>query len=358
MKDVFIQNIMECISIGLIVINAEGEIITTNPAAEDILGFSGELLKAKGWAKFFFEMEGNTAFNQLIVDVIEHQKIRNRQSIPYIKPNGDQLYLTITCSFLRERDKPVGIVMLFNNDTEIHSLHMREKSILEERNRLQRERVESLKYFAMSVAHQIRNPLVSIGGFAQRILRETKPDDPHKASLEYILDGVRHLEDIVRTVEEYTAIASIEKTTVPASDLIDRVRSELDQKATELGKSITWNITVETETLHVEPFYFSGALIEILNNSLDSFKNNTGTISIHVRNADDTDVIELADTGTGIRQKDIRYVFDPFFTTKVKSIGIGLSKVRRIISEHRGTIGIKSRPGKGTTVIITIPYDN
>ena len=355
MQDVFVRNIMESMSIGLVVINTAGEILAVNTAAETILGFTREELKTRGWAELFFDNTDNIAFNQFIVDVIEYQKLNQIRETPYTKPDGKRLYLSITSSFIHDQGKPIGVIMLFDDVTEVRELHERERRILEERNRLHHERVESLNRFASSIAHQLRNPLVTIGGFAQRMFRVNDPECPESANAEFILTEVKRLETIVKVVEEYTALSHVTIQSAALKELIEPLRRDIDTLASSRKKTIQWDITLNTSTVSVDPFYFSRALREILLNSLEAFKKEAGKITIKADSVNDDVILEIADTGRGISRDDIPYVFDPFFTTKVTNIGMGLSTAQRIISEHHGKIVIGGEPGAGARVTITLP---
>ena len=354
MKNVFVQNIIESMSIGLLVINSEGEIITTNTAAETILGFSSSQLKAKGWAELFFDKKGNLAFNQIIVDVIAHQALNQLRKVPYTNPDGEILYLSVTSSFLHDKGNPVGIVLLFDDVTEVHELHEREKNLLREKNRLQRERNMSLKLFASSIDHQIRNPVSTIGGFASRMLKKV---DPERPNADMILSEVKRLETLVRVVEEYTSIASIKKTNIPLKYILDTLLIELNTIASGLNMEIEWDIDFVEESVYVDSDYFRRALKEILMNSLESFKESSGIITIRAHRKESFQTIEIADNGPGIEQENLAFVFNPFYTTKVANTGMGMCLAHRIITEHHGKIRIESVRDAGTAVFLTLPFD-
>jgi PAS domain S-box-containing protein len=233
LKEIIVQNILESMSIGLLVIDGQGEIIATNDAVASSLGYTQEDLWGKGWAELFFVEENNEAFNQIIIDVITKQKIKMHQKVPYVKPSGERVQLAITSSYLRDQERAVGMVVLIDDITELERLHENEKRTLEEMNRLQRERVESLNLFAMSVAHQIRNPLTSMGGFATRLFKSMNPQQPNPY-LEPIMEGMDRLETIVRAVEEYTAVSRPEMAAVSLREVVDQVLADLDLEASKL----------------------------------------------------------------------------------------------------------------------------
>jgi PAS domain S-box-containing protein len=356
-KRVIVQNILESMPIGLIVIDPQGEIIATNAAVARSLGYAQEELRNKMWAELFFEREENEAFNQILVDVIMSRKINLHQKVPYVKPNGQQLQLSITSSFLRDRQETIGIVMLIDDITELHRLHESEKKALEERTRLQQERVQSLNHFAMSVAHQIRNPLVSMGGFADRMLKNMDHRQPFMAYLESILSGIKRLEAIVLAVEDYTSISHRERTPTSLEEIVDQVRSDLDMKASALKKRINWTIQLQGKDVSLDYNRFVQALSALLLNALESFTSEEGSIEILAQKEDGPLMLEIIDSGAGIKEENQPFIFDPFFTTKAVGVGMGLCKAQRIIADEHGTIHIESKPDRGTKVNIMIPMD-
>ena len=165
---------------GLLVINPDGEIVTSNNAASNILGYACRMFEGKGWGDLFLEDSRNQAFNQVILDVIQEKKVNLHRRVPYVQPGGRTLQLSITGSFLRENEQIAGIVLILHDVTELQLLHDREKQVLREKHRLEHERAEGLTRLAMAVAHQIRNPVMSIGGFAVRILSKIDENSSRK----------------------------------------------------------------------------------------------------------------------------------------------------------------------------------
>jgi len=356
-KEVIVQNILESMSIGLMVVDSSGKIVVTNAAAASNLGYTQEELRRKGWAELFLETRENEQFNQLLVDVVMNKSVNLHRKVPYVKPSGQELKFSITSSFIRDDQETLGIVVLIDDITVLEKLHEKEKSALEERARLQQERVESLNLFAMSVAHQLRNPLMSMGGFANRILKNTDPQQPHTAYLETILSGIKRLQTIVRAVEDYSSIVHLEKKLVLLDEIIEQVRSDLDTKATELKKSIDWSIRLSVKNVFLDGRRFAQALTELLLNALESFLGEQGRIEIVAEERNRLLHLEIKDSGSGINEKDKPFIFDPFFTTKAVGVGMGLCKAQRIVAEHQGSMHIESEAGTGTKAGIILPMD-
>lgn len=355
MEPVIINNILESMPIGLIVLNVKGEIVASNAAATDTLGYTRREIMSKAWAELFFDRGENEDFNQIIVDVIiNHQKNLHR-TVSYVNPTGDRLQLSITSSFLRERHATVGVVVLIDDITELHRLHENEKRAFEYKERLQRERVASLNHFAMSIAHQVRNPIMSMGGFANRLLKNIDNPQRHMTSyLEPILHGISRLEAILKAVEDYCSTVKRDRTPASLDYIIDQVRSDLDARAAALNKRINWSIRISVQGISLNYPSFFQSLREVIVNSLESFDGEECDIEIVAKKEDHFLILEIKDSGSGIKEEDLPFIFDPFFSTKTRNIGMGLCKAKRIIEEENGNIQMETKLGLGTKATITL----
>jgi len=347
---------LESIPIGLLVIDSKGEIITTNRSASEILGYTTGMLEGKGWGEIFFDTDKNDEFNQVIIDTIKEKKVNLHHDTDYTAPTGEILRLSITTSFLYDNDEIAAIVALIDDVTELHRMHEREKTILEEKSRIQKERAESLVKLASGVAHQIRNPVTSIGGFAMRMLKKTDDNHSNAPYLNNILKGTSRLEHIVQAVSEYMDSSPVKEEKILIQDVLNEARCRLDKKAAQLSKKITWNIRSRPTAVFADPILFPKTLDEILTNSLESFKDEQGSIDIVVLKNRTELSIEISDTGTGISGEDRPYIFDPFFSTKAVGVGMGLCKARKIIVDHKGELVVESGPERGAKVTIRLPF--
>ena len=350
-----IKNIFETLPIGLLVINPEGELILANPAAARILGHPGETMLGKGWADLFLDFEENALFNQVILDVIWEEKLNLQRTVPYLRPNQEMLQLAVTTSFIRGDQQLIGIVVLINDVSEIHRMHLQEMAILEEKNRLQRERTESLHKLAMGIAHQLRNPTTAIGGFAAILLRKMGPDTTACKYLENILSSTKRLEAVVRSVNDYTSLPALSLSRVSVGKLCEQLQQDVARKAEELSRQVSLTIDAENTGVEVDSRLFTQALNEIVDNAVEAMPQVGGNIEVHVSQNAGALFIEIQDNGGGIAEADLPYLFDPFFTTKAVGVGMGLCRAQRIIADHNGSLRIESIPGRGTKVQIRTP---
>jgi len=356
MKSIILHNILESIPVGLLVINPDGEIITSNEAASQILGYSCRMFEGKGWGDLFLEDSRNHAFNQVILDVIQEKKVNLHRKVSYAQPGGTTLQLSITGSFLNEDEQIAGIVLILHDVTELQGLHDREKRVLQEKHRLEHERAEGLMRLAMAIAHQIRNPVMSIGGFAARILGKIDENASIAPYLKNILSDAERLEAIVKVVSEYTQIRVAKRVKTTLANIFESEVFRLQGKAAEQRKRINWFLDFPAIEFAVDPALFRRAVYEILLNALEFQRRDEGSVRIFLARDESGLLLEIVDDGIGIPEQDLPYVFDPFFTTKAVGVGMGLCLVRRIVGEHGGDVRIDSPFGGGTKVIIKIPH--
>jgi anti-anti-sigma factor len=239
--------------------------------------------------------------------------------------------------------------------TEIHTCYLHEKEILEDKNRLQKERTESLNKLAISVAHQLRNPTTAIGGFAGLLLKKADPDTFPAKYLESIVTSAGRLEDLVRSVRDYTSLPPVTLRRVPVSVFHEPIERRVRQKAAELSREVDVIFGGESFEVSIDPGLVEEALNEILDNAVESMTAGHGTVEVSITPEENSFLITIQDNGSGIPEENLPYVFDPFFTTKAVGIGMGLCLARQIITEHNGCIWIERSELSGTKVMIRIP---
>jgi len=222
-------------------------------------------------------------------------------------------------------------------------------------NRLMRsKKLSDLGELASKMAHELRTPLVSIGGFANGLLKRHSPDSADYEELKIIVDEVRRLEAIIRNVLAYVSPG------LPRSQPTDL--RELSDKVLRLMQGVfeARRIKVSTQYFNalprvsVDPEQIQLVLTAIINNAMESMPEG-GFLSLAVQNGQGFVRLSVADTGAGINQEDLGKVFDAFFTTKSLGSGLGLNIASQIIANHKGSIYAESEVGKGSTFFINFP---
>ncbi|MCG6550732.1 MAG: ATP-binding protein [Candidatus Magnetominusculus sp. LBB02] len=359
MKKTLVDYLLQSIRSGIVALNHQGMIVYANDPAMKILGFDEEQLCGRSWGELFPMTEKNSEFNKIIADATENEKLTIHREVSYVSAMYQLYHLSVTTSFLHEKKTISGIIVQFDDITELADLRRRERLINEERQRLSLEMVDSMKQISLSVAHVILNPVASIGGFARLIMKRVEENNPLREFLENIDECALRLENIVKSFKEYTSIKTVNYEIINLSSFIECIRPKVELIANKFEKEIHYHVDIENHvTAYIDPVLFTIVFDEIIMNSIESIEDSLGEIEIAVYKTVCGIIIEIKDTGFGIDIRHVCRAFDPFFTTKTSNNGIGLFKVKKIIAEHRGTITIQRREVVGTKVVIHLPAND
>jgi PAS domain S-box-containing protein len=226
-------------------------------------------------------------------------------------------------------------------------------------SRLRRaESLASLTTLAAGVAHEIKNPLGSMGIHIQLIQRALKAGKIDEAALGHDLDvineEINRLNGIVvdflfavRPMDTTLMLGSLNKT---VSDVVEFLEPELEQSRVRAVLELT-----ETgDTVLMDERFLKQALLNLVKNSMHAMENG-GTLTFRTRASADRVTFALTDTGSGIPPELLEKIFEPYFTTKDFGSGLGLTLVYKIVKEHGADIQVDSKVGQGTTVTIAFP---
>jgi PAS domain S-box-containing protein len=274
-----------------------------------------------------------------------HKTVKTEK--PYVgeldEPYLGGTFLTSSSPIFDGTGEFIGTVHVARDITEIKKL---------QQQLVMAQRMAALGEVAARVAHDIRNPLVSIGGFAKRLEKHLEGNLKEYAVI--IAKEVAVLEKILGEILSYIREVGLEKRMVNIDYLVEEVtavmKSELDEKQITLVKSLNASLDVL-----IDPGSIREALLNILSNAIHSIGNN-GTITVRTSGEKDYAVIEIQDTGCGISEEISPFIFDPFFTTKGSgNTGLGLTITHKIIEKHNGRIEIESKPHEGSTFKVFLP---
>lgn len=239
-------------------------------------------------------------------------------------------------------------------------LSARIKSLLaiqEAREKLtQEEKSEALDLMMDELAHELRNPLTSIGGFARRVYERLADGDPNKQAMEVIIKEVSRLERMVKDLVDLKTTAVIYKEATDLNDLLSELLEQFQERISAAGIVTEIEPAQDLPPVSIDRGHMKLALASVLENSVEAMQLTAQKmLRITTRFADEGVEIQIADTGRGIPKEKIKNIFDPFFTSKVSGPGLGLTFALKIIQEHRGTISVESKPGEGSCFTIHLP---
>lgn len=226
-----------------------------------------------------------------------------------------------------------------------------------EKELLQQAKLASVGQLAAGVAHELNNPLGTILLYSGIMLKEAPADDPRRSDLEMITHEVQRCKKIVSDLLNFARENELSASEVEINDLVEEVISRITIQPAFSGVSFVRDYTDSLPYIQADAAQLHQVFVNLFSNAADAMESQ-GTITISTRmNATSSIEVRVADSGCGITEENLGKLFTPFFTTKPtgKGTGLGLSIVYGIIKLHHGQIAVQSKPGKGTTVIITLP---
>lgn len=357
----FHKSIIQNINAGLFITDLEGVVTFANKSAGKLLGFRVEELLDKNISDFFKDKDEASKFIKLLS--LPEKKIDNYET-RFVDKAGKEIIIGINASSLDDKNnKFEGVVFLFRDLTEIYHL----------RNQVERmERLALLGELSAGIAHEIRNPLAGIKASAQ-VLQESLSHEDFRSEL--INRIVKEVDKSNRLLKEFFKFARPLPPRFGFFDIEMIIDSVYLLLAPRLKKN---NIKFKEEFEdHIPQVYIDETQIEqvILNfflNAVDvmidggelrvrTSKQKLGLLDAppekYIIAGEDLYyvIVEISDTGKGIKPEVIDKIFNPFFTTKKDGLGLGLSICSRLIEENRGKVDVVSTPGKGTTFVLALP---
>jgi len=218
------------------------------------------------------------------------------------------------------------------------------------------ERLAAMGNLVNGIAHEIRNPIMTIGGFALRIKESACADNGLQKYSEIILNETMRLENLVKKVNEFLEVQTAVIKHQRLEPVINAVISRFKSSAEKQGIEMLTDIEHDLPAIEMDEKQIFTALENIIENSLEAMRNG-GKMEVYVKRKDgDAISIIIKDNGSGIAEESLDSVYDPFVTSKTHGAGLGLTMVHQIIENHNGEIELTSKKSKGTTLKISLPF--
>ena len=336
----FSDNLVENMPMGLVAMDRESRIIAFNQTAEFVLRkTAGEVI-----GQMAEDVLPEACRDLLRTLAVEKQIIA--KEIDCFLTDGRMIPLEVIATVLEEEDGARGVVVLFRDITEIKQL---KKEIA------QSQRLASLGSLAAGVAHEIRNPLSSIKGFATYFKERYRdnPDDSQTADI--MVQEVDRLNRVIGQLLDYARPMTMNRRETAIQTVIQHALRMIESQAREKGVVIQTELQADVAAVLIDPDRIKQVFLNLYLNAIGAMEGG-GILSVALFSMTDRRIrIEVRDTGVGIDPKDLDRIFDPYFTTKSSGTGLGLAIVQKIIEAHRGEIQVASTPGLGTTVSVILP---
>jgi len=261
--------------------------------------------------------------------------------------NGELVPLSTTTSELKDAEgQPVGIVIMLRDLRDIRSLEKRVELS---------ERLASLGQMAAGIAHEIRNPLSSIKGFAQYFRNKFPRGSDECGYAKVIIEEVDLLNRVIEDILNFAKPRELELQEINPIQLLENclnlIRSDILNKNIQVKKEYDRKQQI---AIVGDRDLLNNVLLNLLINALEAMERE-GQMTLSIDKEPGSVVIGISDNGCGIPQEKLKHIFDPFFTSKKGGTGLGLAIVYRIIEMHNGEIKVRSEVGSGTTVRVILP---
>jgi two-component system sensor histidine kinase HydH len=245
-------------------------------------------------------------------------------------------------------------VALSWNKSLTREVNLKTEELLASQERLVRsERFAAIGEAAAYVSHEIKNPLMVIGGLAHQV--ENKEGEPSlKEKLHIIQSEVQRLENFLGDLRDFTRPVTPVMQKTDLNEVIHDVDTLMKEEAKNRGINLVERLDPKLPTLTADPNQMKQVVLNLVKNAFEAMES--GGRLVLASGADDNQVwFSVEDTGNGMPQEVLEKIFNPFFTTKKKGTGLGLAVINKIINDHRGSVSVESLPDQGTTFRIMLP---
>jgi len=354
----YLNNILESLTSGVLVVNLEEKITLFNRAAEEITGYKADEVLNRPYLEILGkEVDPQSTPVHTLRAGISHLN-EEKEVLTKLQT---KIPLGYSTSLLQDSEgNLLGAVEVFFDLSKIKKL---EEEIARVRT------LAALGEMAATVAHEVKNPLGGISGFADLLYRDIEEGDPRKNYVKKVIEGVDILNRIVMNLLDYTRSIKLDVRPTDFVKFLDEVvgffemdilREKKNIKIERLYPGMRCNCLLDSEK-------FKQVILNLLYNASQALPDggliqlSAGLESKEMENKiPDSTVgqmvsLKIKDNGIGMSEEVKNKLFTPFFTTKEKGTGLGLSTVKKIVQAHKGEIEVDSKLGKGTTVTIFIP---
>ncbi|NOX32855.1 MAG: PAS domain-containing protein [Deltaproteobacteria bacterium] len=339
---IFSDNLVENMPVGLIAVDTNDLILSVNPAAKNLLNLP--LTKV---------MHGvaEQVLPEKLISLVRSVNLQNKPVEKEIRIRGEKespVILDVVVSPLRENDgSSLGALLILRDLTELSHL----------KNEIERnKRLAAIGRLAAGVAHEIRNPLSSLKGYAT-FFKEIFDKDTQNFNIADVM--IKEVDRLDRVVGELVGLARpvrVSGKPVRIRQLVEDTIKIVEHDAKLHNITIDMEQDKETGSIYADEDRLKQVLLNLYLNAIQSMENSG---RLHIRLSRDEPggkvVIKISDTGSGIKKEELPDIFEPYFTTKLSGTGLGLAIVHNIIKAHNGEIKVKSKPGHGTCFTIILP---
>jgi len=353
--NIYLKTILDHISQGMIFIDKQQIVTTYNVAAQEILGVEEKKILFHP----FNQVLPDDFFGFSLKEALHMRTCPKTNYVNWCRSADEKFELEIETTFVLV-ETPLNPTFLNTTSTaSVHGLLIMIRNLTEMR-RLQlivnrHDVLKELGEMAAHLAHEIRNPLGGIKGFASLLCQDLKDQPDLQKMAQHIVEGTDSLTHLVSAILHYTRSFQLNWERVNLIKFFEELKVFV-----EADSSWHSGIQFAIQALNPECFVsidlqlFRAAMLNLIINSSQAMTQGGNLVVSISENKEEMSIL-IRDTGEGIKPENLNKIFSPFFTTKSTGTGLGLAEVHKIIQAHHGTIQVESELKKGTVFTIKIP---
>jgi PAS domain S-box-containing protein len=350
-RELFIRDVVESLGEGVVVLNDASRIMMVNAIAEARHGVAGSEVVGRDYFRAFPELDDGRLRPQIDRLLRGESERFVLDGVEQRRPSGERLIMTIAGSVFRRRGRPAGVVLVGQDVTE--------RVALEESAR-RADKLAALGTLAAGLAHELNNPIGIISARIEVMLMEAQARSLPAALVEDLRVLQRHALRVARIARGLLSFARPgrgQSGPVDLNQVVEETLALAERQISRAGVTVRRGLAPGLPPIPGHADTLQQVVLNLVKNAADAIEGE-GEIRIETRSVDTPPggvQLVVSDTGRGIPPEAISRIFDPFYTTKTDGTGLGLSVSHGIVRDHGGTIDVQSRPGAGTTFVLTFP---
>lgn len=263
-----------------------------------------------------------------------------------IPANGKQIPIRVSGSiFHSHTGETLGALLVFSDMTLLRKME----------DQIRRtDRLSSIGTLSAGMAHEIRNPLVTIRTFTDLLPQQYNDTDFRETFFDLVGQEVQRIDAIVNRLLNFARPAKASLKPTSLHEVVENSIRLVEQQLLKHEITLDKKLTAERYMVHADAEQLNQAFVNFFLNAIQAMTPG-GTLWVSTSLSNAAIQLDVRDTGCGVSEEQRRHIFDPFFTTKETGVGLGLSVSHGIIQEHKGTIDVESREGRGTVFHVQLP---
>jgi len=355
----FMNKIVQSSPNSITATDMKGNTLIWNQAAEETLGYkAGDVIGKMNIRKIYPDGVARKVMQMLRCE--EYGGVGRLNSYPmvYVRRDGEVVEGNLSAAIIYDANgKEIASIGSF---VDLRDRLKMERALRDTQEQLlQSEKLAAMGRLTSQIAHELNNPLYGIMNTLELLKTEIAPDNKRRKILEMALSETMRLSDLLRKMLSFSKPDQEERHPVDINSVLDEILLLHEKQLKENDINIKYRLAEGLGLVKASKNQLRQVFLNMITNARDAMPNG-GTFTVTTGGAGDNIIVEIADTGTGIRKENIDKIFDSFFTTKgeVKGVGLGLSVCYGFINDHGGDIEVKSQEAVGTTFTITLPVHN